>query len=304
MQQQQAHTGLNTFQYRTDKWWETRSSSSSSSSSSVTEEGAEGSPDDRVNSGSAMVGSQRTGTSIQNLYFAYLMVNRCQNIKTTTQVGKDRKPKRKVERYNNGQVKTVKNRSIKSAQGHWILEMVLGPFERDLAMKVRAEWKNKCRGIPRRRERGIELATRYGVSCWDAEIDRKSDDACLSGGSSGGSSNNVAEQCVASSSRGRGRGRGGGKRGTRSLSATSHRKQHKTAEATPPRSRASPPSYYHHHHTQEDDDAPEEEEEEDNNVQEAGIGGAEDEEDECQVFIGCSPTGNPREHDGNDENSF
>lgn len=243
--QVQSHTGLGDFHYRTDKWWEDnqREVIDENSNPEIQSAGESAEADDEdewkgnLNSANESLADRQLVNpapvicdDAAKLYFAYLMVNRCPNIKTTTQVGKDRKPKRKVERYNNGEVKCTRNRSIKSAQGHWILEMVLGPFTKDVAMTVRAEWKNKCRGIPSRRDRGIELAAQYGVSCWDAEIDRQEeaarnatrDGSCSAGGSS---SSNVSEPVpepnsdvntatTAGAVPTRGRGTKRGKRGT------------------------------------------------------------------------------------------
>lgn len=107
------------------------------------------------------------------MLYRYLMTNSCKTTKTHSYVGKDRRPKKKVERHNSGQVKNARARSTKGAVGHWQLNMVLGPFEdKARAIAVRDEWQADCRGIASRRKKGLDLTRKYGVTCFDSELDR------------------------------------------------------------------------------------------------------------------------------------
>lgn len=106
-------------------------------------------------------------------YWTYLMINNCPSTKTHSYVGKDRKPKSKVDKHNAGKVRNARARSTRGAIGHWTLNMVVGPFRtRDEAIAVRNEWQADCRGIPSRRKKGSELARKYRVLCFDAEMDK------------------------------------------------------------------------------------------------------------------------------------
>lgn len=111
--------------------------------------------------------------ALEKPYFSYLMVNDCKTTKTHSYVGKDKKPKKKVERHNSGEVRNPRARSTKGAVGHWKLNMVLGPFEdKDKAISVRDEWQADCRGIASRRKKGMDLARKYEVTCFDSELDK------------------------------------------------------------------------------------------------------------------------------------
>ncbi len=102
----------------------------------------------------------------KSLVYCYLMQNLKKRSKTHTYVGKARCPSERVQRHNRGTVRNVK--STRSACGHWILDMVIGPFlSKEEALRFRSEWKKNFRGIESRRKHGVIMAEERELLCWD-----------------------------------------------------------------------------------------------------------------------------------------
>jgi hypothetical protein len=102
-----------------------------------------------------------TSKSDSTPHYCYLMTNLKLASKITTHINTTTNPPidfiaKNVQRH--GKFKSIQ----------WTLEMIIGPFTKDEAMRFKKEWQKLARGPPNRRDMGMRLCTKYDKTCWDA----------------------------------------------------------------------------------------------------------------------------------------
>ena len=102
-------------------------------------------------------------------WFCFMMVNWQPEQKINTWIEETINPTLSLKLHN--KKIAPKSKYTKSAAGFWKLEMIVGEFKDfESASKFVHGWKQQSRGIRSRRERGIDLANKNKLVCWDKRV--------------------------------------------------------------------------------------------------------------------------------------
>jgi hypothetical protein len=111
------------------------------------------------NSSSTSVSNTKTSPTMRDLptetWFCYLMKQLGGHCKNEANIKVAREPYADVDSHNRGD---VNDKATKPAKGLWQVEMIIGPFPRELdATQFRMEWMLASRGMSSRRDCGIKM---------------------------------------------------------------------------------------------------------------------------------------------------
>lgn len=108
------------------------------------------------------------GEQFRGSYYAFLMTHPLRGKKTSAHIGYSTNPMLDVHLHN---TLAMNDRTTSAAAPHWILDMVLGPFNSaELAIECTREWVSFTRGKESKRRKAYFLSRIYNVPLYSAAI--------------------------------------------------------------------------------------------------------------------------------------
>jgi hypothetical protein len=107
-------------------------------------------------------------------WFCYLMKQLGGFSKNLANIKMSPQPYVDILSHNRGD---ANDKTTKPAKGHWQIEMLIGPLEKDESEHIKKEWMATSRGLTSRRERGLEIVLELrkhdpnrAVYCFDKRL--------------------------------------------------------------------------------------------------------------------------------------
>lgn len=125
-----------------------------------------------VNGLNSKISNTRSELFSKLKWYCFMMVNWSAEQKINTWIEESIQPLLSLELHNGK--KAFNSKYTQSAAGSWKIELIIGSFDNiDEAHRFVLDWKDQCRGVPSRRQKGIHLAQINKLICWDRRANEK-----------------------------------------------------------------------------------------------------------------------------------